>query len=122
MTQIKLIICSLFFVSIIAQADESNLDKAKNSAQHMWEKTKVTTSEIVDTTRAKASEFGEKASDFGSKASKNAKETGEVVWDKMKEAGEATADSARKGASKIRSFVGQHDCQEDSLPCKNTKE
>ena len=129
MKYIKAIVCSLILVSTLAQAEESTLDKAKEGAQKLWEKTKTTTSEIADTTAEKASEFGEKASEFGekasefgSKASKNAKETGTVVWDKMKEAGAATAEGARKGASKIRSLAGQEDCEKNSTSCSKNKE
>lgn len=122
MKHLKAIFCSLILISTLAQAEESTLDKAKDGAQKIWEKTKTTTSEIADTTAEKASEFGEKASEFGGKASTKTKETGAVVWDKMKEAGAATADSARKGASKIRDLVGQDECQEDSALCYKNKE
>jgi hypothetical protein len=122
MKYIKAIVCSLILVSTLAQAEESTLDKAKEGAQKLWEKTKTTTSEIADTTAEKASEFGEKASELSSKASKNAKETSTVVWDKMKEAGTATAEGARKGASKIRSLAGQEDCEKYSTSCSKNKE
>ncbi|WP_111637100.1 hypothetical protein [Marinomonas shanghaiensis] len=100
-------------------AEDSAFDKAKGSAQSLWERTKTTTSEMADATAKKASEFGDKASEVGAKASKDAKETGVIVWDKMQEVGEATADSARKGASKIRSLVGQEDCKEGSIACES---
>lgn len=123
MKQIKAVIYSLIFISSVAIADEeSSFDKAKDGVQKMWEKTKTTTSEIAGKATEKASEFGNKASEYGSKASKEAKETGVIVWDKLQEAGEATADSARKGASKIRSLAGQEDCKEDSALCDQNKE
>ena len=122
MKYIKVIFCSLILISTLVQAEESTLDKTKDGAQKLWEKTKVTTAEIADSTAEKASELGEKASELGSKASTKTKETGVVVWDKMKEAGSATADSARKGASKIRSLVGQEECKEDSALCYKDKE
>jgi hypothetical protein len=122
MKHIKAIFCSLILISSLAQAEESTLDKAKDGAQKIWEKTKTTTSEIADTTAEKASEFGEKASEFGSKASTKTKETGAIVWEKMKEAGTATADGAREGASKIRRLAGQDDCKKDSAPCSKAKE
>lgn len=122
MKRIKAIFCSLIFISTLAQAEETTLDKAKNEAQILWEKTKETTAEIAESTSEKASELGKKASELGGKASEKTKETGTVVWDKMKEAGNATAEGAKKGASKIRSLVGQEECKEDSALCYKNKE
>ena len=122
MKYIKMIIGSLILISTVAQADESTLDKAKDGALQLWDKTKTTTAEIAENTSEKASEIGGKASDFGSKASKSAKETSVVVWDKMKEVGTATAEGARKGASKIRKLVSEDDCKEDSALCYKDKE
>ena len=122
MKYLTTIFCSLLFVSTLAQADESAFDKAKHGAETLWQKTKETTNEIADVTSEKMSEFGEKASEYGGKASDKTKETGAVVWDKMKEAGKTTAETARKGASKIRSFVGQEDCDKDSALCFKNKE
>jgi len=122
MKYIKMIIGSLILISTLVQAEESTLDKAKDGALELWEKTKTTTAEIADNSSKKASEIGSRASDFGSKASKNAKDTGVVVWDKMKEVGTATAEGARKGASKIRQLVGEEDCKKDSALCYKNKE
>lgn len=118
---IKAIFGTLILISSLAHADESTMDKAKNSASEMWKKTKTATSDMFENTSEKASEIGEKASDFGHKASKNAKETGTIVWDKMKDAGTATAEGARKGASKIKSLMGE-ECKEDSALCYKDKE
>ncbi|WP_036159807.1 hypothetical protein [Marinomonas ushuaiensis] len=117
MKYIKVMISLLIFASPFAQADESSIDKVKNGAIELWEKTKVTTSEITSSASNKASEVSEKASEIGNKVSKDTKETGAVVWDKMKEVGNATADGARKGASKIREYVGDEKCEEDSALC-----
>tara|TARA_R110001583_G_scaffold109195_1_gene257857 strand:+ start:54 stop:425 length:372 start_codon:yes stop_codon:yes gene_type:complete len=122
MKYMKVIVGSLILISTLAQAEESTLDKAKGGALQLWDKTKETTIEIADSTSEKASEVGGKASDFGNKASKSAKETGAVVWDKMKEVGTATAEGARKGASKIRKLVSEDDCKEDSALCYKDKE
>ncbi|GAA0218962.1 hypothetical protein [Marinomonas primoryensis] len=122
MKYIKEFIGSLILISTLAQAEESTLDKAKGGALQLWDKTKETTIELADSTSEKASEVGGKASDIGNKASKNAKETGAVVWDKMKEVGAATAEGARKGASKIRKLVSAEDCKEDSALCYKDKE
>ena len=123
MKQIKVAIYALIFISSVVIADEeSSFDKAKDGVQKMWEKTKTTTSEIADAATEKASELTNKASEFGNKASKEAKETGAIVWYKLQEVGDATADSARKGASKIRSLAGQEDCKEDSALCDQNKE
>ncbi|MGJ8648486.1 hypothetical protein [Marinomonas colpomeniae] len=96
----------LIFISTFAQADESSLDKAKNGAVELWEKTKTTTSEIVSSASDKAAEIGENSSEIGGKISQGAKETGQTIWDNMKELGAATSDGAKKGVSKIRDFVG----------------
>jgi hypothetical protein len=96
----------LIFISTFAQADESSLDKAKNGAVELWEKTKKTTSGIASSASDKAAEIGENSSEIGSKISKDAKEAGQTIWDKMKEVGTATSDGAKKGVSKIREFVG----------------
>ena len=122
MKYLTTIFCSFLFVSSLAHADENAFDKAKHGAETLWQKTKETSVEIADTTSEKMSEFGKKASEFGGKASEKTKETGTVVWDKMKDAGEATAEAARIGASKIRSFVGQEKCDEDSALCFKDKE
>ncbi|RBP84737.1 hypothetical protein DFP80_103210 [Marinomonas rhizomae] len=122
MKYIKVIVCSFILISTLAQSQESALDKVKGGAQNLWEKTKTATVEIADTTAEKASELGDKASKLGRKASSTTKETSGIVWDKMKEAGAATADSARKGASKIREFVDQDECQGSHALCDKRKE
>ncbi|WP_211084810.1 hypothetical protein [Marinomonas profundi] len=121
MNYLKAIIASLVLISTLAQADDSALNKAKGGAVELWGKTKATTIEIANSTSEKASEVGKKAAEFGRKASENTKETSAIVWDKMKEAGAATADSAKKGASKIRNLAGQEDCKEDSALCYKDK-
>lgn len=122
MKYIKAIIGSLVLIATLAQAEESALNKAKDGALQLWNKTKETTIEILRNTSKKTSEVGSKASDFGNKASKNAKETGAIVWDKIKEAGTATAEDARKGVSKIKQLVNEDDCKKDSVLCSKDKQ
>ena len=117
MNYIKIMVGLLIFASAFVQAGESSIDKAKNGAIELWEKTKVATSEITSNVSEKASEVGVKASKIGSKVSNAAQETGGGVWDRMKEVGAATADEARKGASKIRELVGDENCEEGSDHC-----
>ncbi|RBO82880.1 hypothetical protein [Marinomonas aquiplantarum] len=104
----------------LAHADESSFDKAKNNVIEFWQEAKDTTSDVADKTAKKASDLGGKASAFGGKVRENAKETGSIVWDSLQEAGAATADAARKGASKVRAVLaedGKGACQEDSALC-----
>ena len=122
MKYLKTIIASLIVMSTMVHAEETTLDKARGGALELWEKTKTTTTEIADRTSKKASEMSEKASELGSEVSKNAKETSIAVWDTVKQVGSPKADSARKGASKIRSLVGQEECHEDSALCHKNKE
>jgi len=117
MKHIKIMLGLLILVSTFAQADESSVDKVKNGALELWEKTKVTTSEITSSASNQASKVGEKASKIGNEVSENTKETGVVVWDKMKKIGTATADGAKKGVSKVREFVGDEKCEEGDTLC-----
>ena len=121
MNTLKTIIGSLILMSSFAHAEEGILDKAKSGAVELWEKTKTTSAEVVEDVSEKTSGLGEKTSEIGNEVSKNAKKTGVVVWDKMKEIGSATADGARNGASKIREIVSE-DCKEDSALCYKDKE
>ncbi|MGB0784369.1 MAG: hypothetical protein ACPGRG_14460 [Marinomonas sp.] len=124
MNYLKLCIGILLCTASLVHADESTFDKAKNGAVELWDKTKETTSNVIESTTEAATDLGDKASKLSEKASKNAKETGSTVWEKMKEIGNATADGARKGASKIRSLAGEEEqnCSKDSALCYQNKE
>ncbi|RCW94403.1 hypothetical protein [Marinomonas foliarum] len=118
----KVFIVTLFLISSLVQANESTFDKAKSETEILWNKTKSTTAEVIDNTSEKASEFGKKASEFGRKTAERAKETGATVWKKTKEVGNAAADGARAGASKIRSLADGKKCEENSATCHKNKE
>ncbi|MCW8355126.1 hypothetical protein N5P32_04020 [Marinomonas pontica] len=124
MNYLKLCICILLCTASLVHADESTFDKAKNGAVELWDKTKETTSNVIESTSEAATVMGNKASQLSERASKNVKETGSTVWEKMKDIGSATADGARKGASKIRSLAGEekNNCSEDSALCYQNKE
>lgn len=124
MTRHHLMIVLLSLMVNVVHADESTLDKAKNNVIEFWENAKITGSDVTDKTSEKASEIGSKAAALGSKVRHNAKETGVIVWESLQEAGSATADAARKGASKVRTVFAEDDknkCQEDSALCYKDK-
>jgi hypothetical protein len=117
----NILLGTLILISMVAHSEESMLDKTKSGAIELWEKTKITTSEVVGAVSEKTSELGKKTAEIGSETSKDAKEASVIVWDEMKKAGTATADGARNGASKIREMLGE-DCQEDNALCHKDKE
>ncbi|MCB5160309.1 hypothetical protein [Marinomonas algarum] len=110
MMKVKSVCVALLLVSGVLQADDSSMDKsidkAKVTAENFWEKTKEVSADL-----------GEKASVLGEKASKSAGENGEVVWEKMKEAGSATKEGAKKGVDKVKEYINDSDCDKDSLFC-----
>ncbi|MBJ7538214.1 hypothetical protein [Marinomonas transparens] len=126
MQYMKLLIGSLILISSLLYAEESAVDKTKDSAVELWKNAKEATVELVGKASEKASAVGEKASETGSKASSNVKATGIIVWDVLKEAGAATAQSAKKGMEKIRQLGDEKSdkekCNEDHAPCYKGKE
>lgn len=123
-SRLMIVIISLA-MNVAYADDESGFDKAKHNVIEFWQDAKETTSDVADKTAKKASDLGSKASVLGGKVSENAKETGTIVWESLQEAGAATAEAARKGASKVRTVFAEDEsnkCQEDSALCYQDKE
>ena len=62
MNYLKLCICILLCTASLVHADESTFDKAKNGAVELWDKTKETTSNVIESTTEAATDLGDKAS------------------------------------------------------------
>ncbi|MCC4275884.1 hypothetical protein [Marinomonas communis] len=92
-------------------------------ANETWESFKKSASDVAEKTRDVAGDVADRTREVAGDAVDRSKEVGQDIadskaWKKTKEVGNATADAARSGVNKVKSYINSHKCaEEDKLNC-----
>ncbi|MCO4787152.1 MAG: hypothetical protein KC467_14670 [Marinomonas atlantica] len=103
-----------FAVCVLPVQANETVDGIRDTASKVVDKTREVAGNVADRTREVVGDAADRSKEVG----KDVGEQSAKVWNKVKEAGNATAEVARDGVNKAQDYINSNACDnKDKLNC-----